>query len=210
MDFNIPSDVLDEIQLNIENLINGFDIPDDNKLDVIKKINFMYTRTKQMSLIDPLTGLYNRRHFDSCFEREFMRAKRYGNALSIAVIDVDFFKNINDTHGHSFGDFVLKEIAYLAANTVRTTDLIFRYGGEEFVIIFTETDRDNAIVPLDRLRQIIEEHNFRFNNTEIRVTISIGISSDIQAQTPQEMFDNADKALYKAKETGRNQIISEA
>lgn len=209
MEFNIPSDMLDEIQVNIESLINGFDIPDDNKLDVIKKINFMYTRTKQMTLVDPLTGLYNRRHFDKCFEREFMRAKRYGNALSIAVIDVDFFKNINDTHGHSFGDFVLREIAYLATSTVRTTDMIFRYGGEEFAIIFTETDRDSAIIPLERLRQIIEEHNFRFNNNEIKVTISIGVSSDTQAETPQQMFDNADRALYKAKEDGRNRIIVE-
>lgn len=206
MEFDIPSDVLDEIQLNIENLINGFDIPDDNKLDVIKKINFMYSHTKQISLTDPLTGLYNRRHFDCCFEREFMRAKRYGSALSIAVIDVDLFKNINDTHGHSFGDFVLKEISYLTSNTVRTTDMIFRYGGEEFVIIFTETCKDSAIVPLERLKEIIEEHNFRFNNTEIKVTISIGVSSDAQAETPRQMFDNADKALYKAKEEGRNRI----
>jgi len=208
MDFSIPSDMLDEIQLNIENLINGFDIPDDNKLDVIKKINYMYTRTKQMSLIDPLTGLYNRRHFDNCFEREFMRAKRYSSELSLAVIDVDFFKNINDSHGHSFGDFVLKEIAYLATNTLRTTDLIFRYGGEEFAVIFTETGQDSAIVPLERLRQIIEEHDFKFNGTQIKITISIGVNSDTQAETPHQMFDYADKALYKAKEDGRNRIIA--
>lgn len=91
-DFEIPSDVLDEIQRNIQNIIEGFDIPDDNKMDVIKKINFMYTQTKQMSVTDALTKLYNRRRFESDFEREYKRAKRYKSELSLAIIDIDFFK----------------------------------------------------------------------------------------------------------------------
>ena len=92
--FEIPSDVLDEIQNNIQNIIEGFDIPEANKMDVIKKINFMYTQTKQMSVTDALTGLFNRRHFESEFEREYKRAKRYNNDLSLAIIDIDFFKKI--------------------------------------------------------------------------------------------------------------------
>ena len=107
-DFEIPSDVLDEIQRNIQNIIEGFDIPDDNKMDVIKKINFMYTQTKQMSVTDALTKLYNRRRFESDFEREYKRAKRYNSELSLAIIDIDFFKKFNDTYGHSCGDYVLK------------------------------------------------------------------------------------------------------
>ena len=90
-DFDIPSDVLDEIQKNIQNIIEGFDIPDDNKMEVIKKINFMYTQTKQMSFTDPLTRLSNRRHFETSLEREYMRAKRYNSDLSVAIIDIDFF-----------------------------------------------------------------------------------------------------------------------
>ena len=90
-DFNIPSELLDEIQKNIQDIIESFDIPDDNKMEVIKKINFMYTQTKHMSVTDDLTKLYNRRHFENNFEREYMRAKRYNSFLSLAIVDIDFF-----------------------------------------------------------------------------------------------------------------------
>lgn len=204
--FDIPSAVLDEIQLNIQNIIENFDIPDDNKMEVIKKINFMYTQTKQMSLIDPLTKLFNRRHFEAELEREFKRAKRYNSSLSIAVADIDFFKQVNDNYGHSCGDYVLKEVAYIITNNFRQTDLIFRYGGEEFVIVLTETSGENALIPLERLRKAVENHKFKFNNQDIKITLSIGVSSTIEFETSQEMFDEADKALYKAKNNGRNQI----
>jgi len=208
MNFEIPSEMLDEIQANIENLINGFDIPDDNKMDVIKKINFMYTRTKQMSVMDSLTGLYNRRHFESNLEREFLRAQRYNNKLSLALIDIDYFKNINDKYGHSCGDYVIKEVAYLALHTIRMTDMIFRYGGEEFTVILTETPLESALIPLERLRESIENHNFKFRGQEIKVTISIGATSDTSVETFWQMFDAADRALYNAKENGRNKIVS--
>ena len=89
--FDLPSDVLDEIQRNIQDIIESFDIPDDNKFDVIRKINFMYTQTKQMSITDALTNLYNRRYFETSFEREFARAKRYNTDLSMVIFDIDFF-----------------------------------------------------------------------------------------------------------------------
>ena len=158
--FDFPPLVLDEIQKNIEEIILNFDIPDANKFDVIKKINFMYSQTRYMSVTDPLTGLYNRRHFEECLEREFLRAKRYKSDLSFAIIDIDFFKNVNDTYGHSAGDYVLK-------------DYVFRYNGNQ-----------------------------------IDVTISIGVcEADNNTDTVHKLFENADKALYKAKENGRNQIM---
>ena len=206
--FELPADVLDEIQHNIENIIESFDIPDANKLDVIKKINFMYTQTKQMSVTDPLTHLFNRRHFENEFEREFKRTKRYKNDLSLAVIDIDFFKKINDTYGHSCGDYVLKEVAYLMNQNFRQTDTLFRYGGEEFVVILTETPDTTAKVPLERLRKRIENHIFKFNNQEIKITISVGVTSKTDFDNCLEMFDDADKALYKAKEEGRNKCCS--
>ena len=206
--FELPADVLDEIQHNIENIIESFDIPDANKMDVIKKINFMYTQTKQMSVTDPLTHLFNRRHFEAEFEREYKRAKRYNNDLSLAVIDIDFFKKINDTYGHSCGDYVLKEIAYLMNKNFRQTDTLFRYGGEEFVVILTETSDLTAKVPLERLRKRVENHIFKFNNQEIKVTISIGVTSRTDFENYLEMFDDADKALYKAKNDGRNKCCS--
>ncbi len=205
-EFNIPSDVLDEIQQNITNIIESFDIPDDNKNDVIKKINFMYTQTRQLSITDGLTNLYNRRHFELTFDREFKRARRYKSDLSIAVIDIDLFKSFNDTYGHSCGDYVLKELAYLLVENFRQTDIIFRYGGEEFVILLTETPLENAMIPLERLRREVENNNFRYKGQNLKVTISGGISSNNDIENLWDMFDLADKALYNAKESGRNMI----
>lgn len=205
--FEFSDDMLDEIQRNIQSIIEGFDVPDDNKTDVIKKINFMYAQTKHLSVTDGLTGLFNRRHFEANLEREFLRAKRYKSDLSIAMIDVDFFKKVNDTYGHSCGDYVLKEAAFLINEAFRKTDMVFRYGGEEFVVILTETNAQNAVIPLERLRKAVEENAFRYENQELKITISIGVTSNLQdAQTPWQFFDFADKALYEAKENGRNQI----
>ena len=205
--FDIPASVLDEIQKNIEDIILNFDIPEGNKIDVIKKINFMYSQTRFLSVTDPLTGLYNRRHFEDTLEREFLRASRYNNHLSFAIIDVDFFKKVNDTYGHSTGDYVLKEVAYLILQNLRKTDMVFRYGGEEFAVIITETPKEKAIVPLERLRKAVEEYPFSYNSQNINITISIGISEVCEnITTVHQLFDDADKALYKAKENGRNQI----
>ena len=209
MNFNIPSEILDEIQKNIEEIITNFPVPESNKLEVIKKINFMYSHTRHLSLTDPLTGLYTRRHLDSNLEREFLRAKRYKNDLSIAVIDIDFFKKVNDTYGHLCGDYVLKEVAYMILDTLRKTDMVFRYGGEEFVAILTETPLDKAVIPLERLRNTVEKYPFEYNGTRFQVTISIGASStQTETENASEFLDHADKALYSAKNQGRNQVIT--
>lgn len=204
--FDIPDEVMEKIQKNIEEIITNFPVPEDNKLDVIKKINFMYSRTRYLSLTDALTGLYNRRHFDNTVEREFLRSKRYGGDLTIAIIDIDFFKKINDTYGHLCGDYVLKEVAYLISDNFRKTDLVFRYGGEEFVALLTETSLESAKIPLERLRKKIENSDFIYDGQKINVTVSIGASVN-NAKTVTEFLDNADKALYKAKNAGRNKLI---
>lgn len=204
--FNFSEEMLDEIQKNIEEIISNFPVPEDNKLDVIKKINFMYSQTRYLSLTDALTGLYNRRHFNAELEREFMRSKRYGGNLCIAIIDIDFFKKINDTYGHLCGDYVLKEVAYLILENFRKTDMVFRYGGEEFVVIMTETSLENSLIPLERLRKTIEDNNFMYKGKKITVTVSIGVETN-QTDTTDEFLNNADKALYKAKQNGRNQTV---
>lgn len=207
MNFDLPPEVLDEIQHNIEEIIRNFPVPEPNKLDVIKKINFMYSHTRHLSLTDALTGLYNRRHLDSNLEREFLRSKRYNNNLSIAMIDIDFFKRVNDTYGHLCGDYVLKEVAYMILDTLRKTDMVFRCGGEEFVALLTETPLEKALIPLERLRKRIEEYPFEYNNNKFQVTISIGVNStESGVDTAGEFLDGADKALYSAKNNGRNQI----
>lgn len=205
-DFEIPSELLDEIQKNIKDIIVSFDIPDNNKMDVIRKINFMYKHTKHLSETDALTKLNNRRCFENCFDKEFARAKRYGNKLSIGIIDVDFFKKINDTYGHLCGDYILQEVAYNIVNNFRQTDFVFRYGGEEFTVILTETSAESAQIPFERLRKTIEEQVFKYNNKDIKVTISTGISSNTELQDAWDMLDEADKALYKAKNNGRNRV----
>lgn len=205
-DFEIPSELLDEIQKNIKDIIVSFDIPDNNKMDVIRKINFMYKHTKHLSETDALTKLNNRRCFENCFDKEFARAKRYGNKLSIGIIDVDFFKKINDTYGHLCGDYILQEVAYNIVNNFRQTDFVFRYGGEEFTVILTETSVESAQIPFERLRKTIEEQVFRYDNKDIKVTISAGISSNTELQDAWDMLDEADKALYKAKNNGRNRV----
>lgn len=203
--FEIPSYMLDEIQKNIEDIILNFDVPEDNKLDVIKKINYMYSQTRYMSVTDALTGLYNRRHFADNFDREFLRAKRYNSDLSIAIIDVDNFKAINDTFGHGCGDYVLKEISYLITQTFRKTDLAFRYGGDEFVAIITETSAQNAFIPLERFRTAVEKLKLTFDGKILSVTTSIGIAGICEdTKTSEELFGSADKALYASKTSGRN------
>lgn len=207
--FDLSPEILDEIQLNIEEIIKSFPISESNKLDVIKKINFMYSQTKYMSVTDPLTGLFNRRYFDNTFEREFLRAQRYANDMSVAVLDVDFFKKINDSYGHLCGDYVLKEIAYLTLQTFRKTDIVFRYGGEEIVVILTETPLEKSIIPLERLRKAIEEYPFNYDLKDIKVTVSIGVEAlHENISDAQTLLNNADKALYIAKEQGRNRIVT--
>ncbi len=207
MNFDLPPEVLDEIQQNIEEIIRNFPVPETNKLDVIKKINFMYSHTRYLSLTDALTGLYNRRHLDANLEREFLRSKRYHNNLSIAVIDIDFFKKVNDTYGHLCGDYVLKEVAYMILDTLRKTDMVFRYGGEEFVALLTETPLEKALIPLERLRKRIEKYPFEYNDNKFQVTISIGVNStESGVETAGEFLDGADKALYLAKNNGRNNV----
>lgn len=207
--FDLSPEILDEIQSNIEEIIKGFPISESNKMDVIKKINFMYSHTKHLSVTDALTGLYNRRHFDNMIEREFLRAQRYSNELSIALIDIDFFKKVNDTYGHLCGDYVLKEVAYLTLETFRKTDMVFRYGGEEILVILTETPLEKAVIPLERLRKSIESYPFNYDGQDIRITVSIGAEAISPGISDFEnLIGRADKALYHAKENGRNKVVT--
>lgn len=208
MSFDIPNDMLDEIQHNIEHIIQTFDIPEENKIEVIKQINFMYSRTKYLSLTDELTGLSNRRFFEETFEKEFLRAQRYNNKLTLVMFDIDYFKKVNDTYGHQCGDYILKEVSNAALQTFRKTDMVFRFGGEEFVVILTETDTEQALIPLERFRKTIETLNLDYHGFPVNITVSIGaceLTKDIK--TKENLLEKADNALYEAKNTGRNQTV---
>ncbi len=208
MSFNIPDNLLDEIQQNIENLIRDFNVPEENKKEVIKQINYIYTRTKYLSITDDLTGLSNRRYFDNCFEKEFLRAQRYKNKLTLVIFDIDHFKDVNDTHGHQCGDYILKQVAKAALQTFRKTDTVFRFGGEEFAVILTETNINQAIIPLERFRKTIETLATEYQNNIIDITVSIGACEYVDSiKNKDELLRKADEALYEAKNSGRNKTI---
>ena len=206
--FFIPDELLDDIQKNIEHIITTFDVPDEDKMEVIRQINYMYSRTKYLSLTDELTQLPNRRCFDNDFRKEFLRTQRYNNKLTLVMFDIDFFKNINDTYGHACGDYVLKQISNSALQTFRKTDTVYRTGGEEFMVILTETDVNQAIIPLERFRKTIETLDLKYDDNDINITVSIGASEyNSNISSIEEIINMTDQALYNAKNNGRNQCV---
>ncbi len=164
-----------------------------------EKITIMSTR-------DALTGLYNRQYMDDLLSKEFNRAKRYGTQLSCLMFDLDFFKQVNDTYGHTCGDLVLKEVATLLGQNRRESDSVFRYGGEEFFMLLPHTDIDGAAIVAKNLGKKCEATTFAYEEHSLNLTISTGISS-MQVSNPNnatELISHADAALYQAKEAGRN------
>ncbi|CBL45508.1 Conserved hypothetical protein [gamma proteobacterium HdN1] len=158
------------------------------------------------AMTDALTGLPNRQAYDDYILREFSRWKRRGHALSMAVIDIDFFKRINDTLGHLRGDKVLKLVAREIQDCVRSEDFVARYGGEEFVALLPDTDQDAGRTAMEKVRQHIEVCPFNFHNQRVVVTVSIGVAQFQEGDSIESVFDRADQALYRAKGGGRNRV----
>jgi diguanylate cyclase (GGDEF)-like protein len=157
---------------------------------------------------DPLTKLNNRRSFMDIANREFDMAKRYSKPLSFIMFDIDFFKKVNDTYGHSVGDIVLKKVAEIGSKNLRATDVFGRLGGEEFAILATETDIEGAVLLAEKLRLAFERTVVTAENKKIRFTVSLGVTSiNSRDKNIEELIDRADKYLYKAKELGRNKTI---
>ena len=179
-----------------------------SELLTIFKMKYQYTEKEFMSVLDGLTGLYNRRQFEIGLEQEYNRTKRHPSDFALAILDIDFFKKVNDTHGHQYGDYVLKTVAELVKKSFRKTDLLYRYGGEELVMIMPETNIEGALIPVQRLRRSIEDYDFDYNGIKTKVTASIGLTMNYQTfSTSAEMLKSADQALYKAKESGRNRVV---
>jgi diguanylate cyclase (GGDEF)-like protein len=166
-----------------------------------RKVN----RLQALSLTDELTGLPNRREFNETLARMVAARQRYNHIFSVAMIDIDLFKRINDTLGHQVGDRVLKQLAEILRKAVRKNDLVARWGGEEFSLILDATDLKNARIPLERIRRMVEEADFGIDR---KVTISIGFASPSDSQTAEQLMAAADRALYKAKGSGRNRVCS--
>ncbi len=165
----------------------------------------LYRRALLAAHKDPLTGVKNRAALDETLRRELGRAKRYQNPLSIIVLDIDRFKLINDTHGHSVGDCLLKQLAECTVSTIRRSDMLFRYGGEEFVILLNNTGISGACRLAERVRRRIERLE-DICGKNITMTVSAGVASMAENDSENTLFEKADQALYQAKETGRNRI----
>ena len=163
---------------------------------------------QELSGTDDLTKLANRRRFMEHFANEFGRAKRYKSELSFLILDLDFFKQVNDSHGHLAGDSVLVQIANVMKTSVRSSDLVARYGGEEFGLLLPETGSKGSRVYAERIRKRIEDSKFDAAEKQIHVTVSGGIATypEISADSVDELWRKADAALYRAKKNGRNRI----
>ncbi len=163
---------------------------------------------KELCKTDYLTGVHNRRSFMERADLEFSRAQRYGSALSVVMVDVDYFKRVNDSYGHGVGDEVLKLVANILASALRRHDVVARYGGEEFALLLAETRAEPARVLAERCRCRIEAAALEVAGVAVRVTASVGIAAYPRpgVERVSQLIDRADEALYQAKEAGRNRV----
>lgn len=171
--------------------------------------SLLYERTVALSRTDSLTGLLNNKTFKEALHQEILRARRFKKSFGLIMIDIDYFKKYNDTHGHPQGDYLLKRIADLLRDNLKDTDIVARYGGEEFSILLPETTKEQTAIIAERLRSFVEWVRFPKEETqpEGKITISVGVAGYPEdGTTAEEVLNAADKALYRAKAEGRNRI----
>ncbi len=163
----------------------------------------MEEELKKLASTDRLTQAYNRLKFEEIITREIERVKRYNQLLSMAMLDIDYFKKVNDTYGHLVGDYVLKTIADIVRENIRKIDYLVRWGGEEFMIIFPETDLERTKELAERIRKVIGNYSF---DKAGKVTVSFGVSQFKEGDTEDDFIKRVDDAMYKAKTNGRNRV----
>ena len=170
----------------------------------------LYQRTKELSSRDELTGLFNRRHFFESLETEVQRARRYRRAFTVLMLDLDQFKHYNDTHGHLFGDQVLRQGGEILLANTRRADVVARFGGEEFVILLPEIDREAGARVAEKIRVKISEHPFHGRERQPggQLTVTIGVATyPVDSDNGLELVDAADRALYVGKRQGGNRVV---
>jgi len=166
-----------------------------------------YYEVVQAAQVDPLTGALNRLGMDKNFEREIELAKRNNDPLSLLVLDVDHFKQVNDKFGHAFGDQVLKDLSQHVKECIRSTDVFARFGGEEFIVLLNNTSRSGALLLAERIRQQIESTPSEMQGKTVNYTASVGVTTLESNDNKDSFFKRADCALYQAKNNGRNRVV---
>lgn len=177
--------------------------------DSRRKLAAMLEQVRQLASHDELTGTLNRRSLMAALERERLRAERSGAPFSVAMIDLDHFKRVNDTYGHAAGDEVLRTLATTVGDTMRVTDIFGRYGGEEFVLILVGSAAASALRAVERIRAAVAAIDWTAVAPDLSITLSAGIASHCKSETVEQMLHRADRALYQAKDAGRNTVVAD-
>jgi diguanylate cyclase (GGDEF)-like protein len=210
-----PFDDIEMISTVVNRAIDRFRLAADNRalMDHMKRnaeeLERLNAQLTDMANRDALTGLHNHRFFREALDKEIARSERHDRQFSLIFLDIDHFKNFNDTHGHLAGDELLKKLADLLRSNSRATTVVVRYGGEEFVLLVPETDGEGARVLAEKLRCAVAEYAFpgRESQPDGRLTMSLGVATFPQAgDNSRTLIDHADKALYRSKHAGRNRV----
>ncbi|HEV2150413.1 MAG TPA: diguanylate cyclase [Longimicrobiaceae bacterium] len=195
--------------LRIKRLQDELDQKNRELASTNQELEVANRKLRKLSITDGLTELFNHRHVHELLREEFERSRRTHEPIAVAMLDLDRFKAVNDTYGHPTGDVILYETARIIRETAREIDMVGRYGGEEFIAILPNTDEEEAGRFAERVRRAVEEHVFRDEPHEVRMTASSGVAAfpRLDIDTPETLLKRADEALYVAKESGRNRVV---
>lgn len=207
-----PLKIQDELIGNLA--VEGLKDEDKEKFYILSqqfllgiKRAFLYDGVQALSIIDTLTNVFNRRYYLERFKEELQRSIRFKYDFSCLMVDIDYFKSFNDRYGHIVGDAILRDLSKTIQENMRQIDLLGRYGGEEFSVILSETDKEAASFAAERIRKAVEEKHIKVYDEELKVTVSIGVSTyPADAKDMKALIDKADTALYRAKQAGRNKV----
>ncbi|MFN3637099.1 MAG: GGDEF domain-containing protein [Chloroherpetonaceae bacterium] len=197
---------LAEAQEELKLLVEALQQADQRQSELLNQLAQKNAELERMAKEDALTGLYNRRYIDQLMQQAFQEAKSNGGKLTIGILDLDYFKRINDRFSHQIGDEVLRTVAQLMKARIGREGVVGRYGGEEFVIMFPNASLERAALVADTVRRAVETHEWASLHPELKVTLSMGLCADTSLPTFEKMIAQADEKLYEAKKNGRNQV----